>query len=446
MQNIRLFGTDGIRGVAGKDLTPEFSLKLGLSSGHVLMKDSRRAILGRDSRVSGDMLSSAFSSGLMALGIDVYDANIIPTPAIAILTKKFGFDFGVVCSASHNPVEDNGFKFFDADGLKISTENEELIELNLSMTKFINRSSGVSVGRLVDFREAQNHYLEYLIERYPLNLENFFIVVDTAYGATSLVAPEIFRKLGARVKVLHGEFNGNLINVKCGSTDPYKMQKVIKEINADVGFAFDGDGDRVIAVDEQGEVLNGDHLLAMIATNLVNSYRLTSPTVVGTVLTNQGLEVLLEKLGLKLLRVDVGDRNILKTLKNNQLLLGGERSGHIIIMDKAPTGDGIITSLELLNALLESRTSLAKLKTILQEYPQKEINHRTQRKHELLKNPKLQECLEEVNNELGNKGRVIIRASGTEPMIRVMVEAKEEEVIKPIIDKVMSKILEIEED
>ncbi|MBT9164232.1 MAG: Phosphoglucosamine mutase [candidate division WS2 bacterium] len=446
MQNFRLFGTDGIRGIAGKELTPEFSLKLGLSSAHVLMKDKRKVVLGRDSRISGDMLSQALSSGLMALGVDVHDAHIIPTPAVSMLTAKYGFDFGVVCSASHNPVEDNGFKFFDSNGFKISEEDEDLIELNLGMTNLIARSPGVSVGKLYDFSEAQSHYIEYLIEKYPFNLDNFSLVIDTAYGATSMVAPEVFRRLGAKVVVVHGEFNGNLINVNCGSTNPQKMQKVIIENNADVGFAFDGDGDRVIVVDEKGEVLNGDHLLAIIASNMINSSRLANPTVVGTVLTNQGLEVIFNKLGVNLIRVDVGDRNIVQTLRNKQLLLGGERSGHLVIMDKSSTGDGIITSLELLNALSSSGTPLSKLKTILNEYPQGEINHRTSKKHELLRNPKLQEYVEEINKELGVRGRIVIRASGTEPMIRVMVEAKENEVINPIINKIMSRILEIEEE
>ncbi|MBT9130337.1 MAG: Phosphoglucosamine mutase [candidate division WS2 bacterium] len=446
MQNIRLFGTDGIRGVAGKDLTPEFSLKLGLSSGHVLMKDKKKVILGRDSRISGDMLSQALASGLMALGIDVHDAQVIPTPAISILTVKYAYDFGVVCSASHNPIEDNGFKFFDSNGFKISDEDEDLIELNLEMTNLIARSSGVSVGKKYDFSEAQNLYVDYLIENHPLNLENFSLVIDTAFGATSKVAPEVFRRLGAKVVVVHGEFDGNLINVNCGSTNPQKIQKLIVENKANVGFAYDGDGDRVIVVDEKGEVLNGDHLLAIIASNMINSSRLLKPTVVGTVLTNQGLEIIFNKLGVNLLRVDVGDRNIVQALKNQQLLLGGERSGHLVIMDKSVTGDGIITSLELLNALISSGTPLSKLKTLLNEYPQGEINHRTVKKHEILHNPKLQEHVEEINKELGIKGRIVIRASGTEPMIRVMVEAKENEVIKPIINRMMSKILEIEEE
>lgn len=446
MLNYRLFGTDGIRGIAGKELTPEFSLKLGLSSGHVLMKDKRKVILGKDSRISGEMLSQALSSGLMALGIDVYDANIIPTPAVSMLTVKYGFDFGVVCSASHNPVEDNGFKFFDSSGFKISDEDEDLIELNLGMTDLIARSYGVSVGKLRDFSEAQNHYIEYLLEKYPFNLENFSLVIDTAYGATSKVAPEVFRRLGAKVTVVHGEFNGNLINVNCGSTNPQKIQKVIIENNADVGFAFDGDGDRVIVVDEKGDVLNGDHLLAIIASNMINSCRLPGSTVVGTILSNQGLEEIFNRLGVNLLRVDVGDRNIVQTLRNKQLILGGERSGHLVIMDKSTTGDGIITSLELLDALSSSGTPLSKLKTILSEFPQGEINHHTTKKHEILRNPKLQEYVEEINKELGVRGRIIIRASGTEPMIRVMVEAKENDVIKPIINRMMSKILEIEEE
>ncbi len=246
--------------------------------------------------------------------------------------------------------------------------------------------------------------------------------------------------------VVHGEFDGNLINVNCGSTNPQKIQKLIVENKANVGFAYDGDGDRVIVVDEKGEVLNGDHLLAIIASNMINSSRLLKPTVVGTVLTNQGLEIIFNKLGVNLLRVDVGDRNIVQALKNQQLLLGGERSGHLVIMDKSVTGDGIITSLELLNALISSGTPLSKLKTLLNEYPQGEINHRTVKKHEILHNPKLQEHVEEINKELGIKGRIVIRASGTEPMIRVMVEAKENEVIKPIINRMMSKILEIEEE
>ncbi len=445
MKKKSIFGTDGIRGIAGSELTPTLALALGLSAGSVLGVEGGKAIIGKDSRVSGDMLSLALASGLMAIGIDVYDAFILPTPAISLLTRELGFDFGVVVSASHNPVEDNGFKFFESKGFKIDQKLEDEIEVLLNVTDTIQIKEGIHVGRRKEYNDAKDFYIDYLLGLFPINLHNMKIIVDTAYGATSLVVPQLFSRLGADVVTLHGEPDGNLINVDCGSTYPGKLQEFVMELNADIGLAYDGDGDRVIAIDEKGEIVNGDQILGIMANSFLKEGRMKEPVVVGTILTNQRLEYFLSELGGKLIRVDVGDRNIIHAMNKNELILGGERSGHIIFRDRSPSGDGIITSLEILSLMKKESASLYNLKTIFEEYPQIEKNIPSKKKHELLSHPLLIEKLNLLNESFGKQGRIVVRASGTEPVVRVMVEFKERETAQRIINEITDLIIKTEE-
>lgn len=446
MVNKSLFGTDGIRGKAGSELTPIMAVSLGLSSGSILGKVGGKVIIGKDSRISGDMLSLALASGLMAVGLDVYDTGILPTPGVALLTREKKFDFGVVVSASHNPVEDNGFKFFDSDGFKLENKQESEIEFLLSKTELIDIKQGTLVGRRREFADAKEFYLRYLIDRYPINLDGLKVVVDTAYGATSVVAPELLSRLGAEIITIHGEPDGNYINVECGSTNPHKLQRIVKELKADIGIAYDGDGDRAIFIDQKGELVNGDQVLAILSSSFMKNKRLEVPIVVGTVLTNEGLNQYLTKLGGKLIRVDVGDKNISYELGKQNLILGGERSGHIIIRDRSPTGDGIITSLEILNLMKTDNVSLFDLKSAYEEFPQYEKNIPSKRKFELTNHPLLKEKVNSLNELYKYEGRAIVRASGTEPVIRIMVEFKDRNLAELIIKELVNLIYQIEEN
>jgi phosphoglucosamine mutase len=423
----RLFGTDGVRGVANVDLTPELAFSVGRAGAAVLASSSDRhrpIIVGRDTRLSGPMLEAAIVAGITSVGRDALTVGVLPTPAVAAITVRTGAAAGVMISASHNPIADNGIKFFGPDGFKLSDATEDKIEALLQSVDDQARPSGADVGVVKNAMNLGKYYYEELYAGAE-SLSRLTVVVDGAFGAAYAFAPYALRKLGATVHEINCEDDGSRINVECGATDLRALQRRVTELNAGsgkaIGVAFDGDADRALFVDEAGAVCNGDHIMLILGGELHDRGELAGETVVGTVMSNLGLEKALEARGITLLRAAVGDRYVLEKMREGGYVFGGEQSGHIINLRNNTTGDGPKTAIELFSAMVRRGKTLHELASELAVYPQILLNIRTDRK-DVLDRPEIRLAIREVEENLTGSGRLLIRPSGTEPLIRVMVE------------------------
>lgn len=424
-QKRKYFGTDGIRGRVGDGvITPEFVLKLGWAVGRVFAKEqSTKVLIGKDTRISGYMFESALQAGLSAAGADIYLLGPMPTPAIAYLTRTFHAQAGIVISASHNPFHDNGIKFFSGQGTKLADDIELQIEAMMDQPLVIVESDLLGKAHRVD--DASGRYIEFCKSTIPskVDLSGLKIVVDCANGATYHIAPDVFKELGADVIAIGAEPDGLNINQKCGSTEPELLQAAVLDNQADLGVALDGDGDRLIMVDHKGQLVDGDELLFIIARSQ-QRIGTGGTEIIGTKMSNLGLEHALQRHDMTLHRADVGDRHVMQIMKQTGGIVGGESSGHIICLDKTSTGDGIVAALQVLTEIQQTGQRLDELSAVVVKYPQRLINVRVT-KHLDLNNSAIAKAVEAVETKLGNDGRVLLRASGTEPIIRVMVEGRD---------------------
>lgn len=444
MSQRKYFGTDGIRGQVGlSNVNPEFMLKLGWAVGRVLANGNQnKVVIGKDTRVSGYMLESALEAGLSAAGIDVSLLGPMPTPAVAYLTQTLRANAGIVISASHNLFEDNGIKFFSADGSKLPDAVELAIEAEID--KSLQTVASVNLGKAKRINDAPGRYIEFCKSTVPsmTRLSGLKIVVDCANGATYHIAPNVFSELGAEVVAMGDKPNGFNINQKCGSTDPEAMRKLVLQTGADIGIALDGDGDRLILVDAAGNIVDGDQILYIIACERHGRGMLHG--VVGTLMSNFGLEKAIENLGVPFIRTNVGDRYVLEALKEKDWKIGGESSGHIVCLDKTTTGDGIIAALQVLNSMIKQNKTLQQLTEGIQLYPQTLINIRTENAVQLMENTSVLKALNNMQNEMKNMGRVLLRPSGTEPLLRVMVEGNDKQQVIQHAEQLRDEILAIE--
>jgi phosphoglucosamine mutase len=438
------FGTDGVRGVANAELTPELAYRLGRCGGYLLTKagEGRKTVLvGRDTRVSGEMLEAALVAGLLSIGVDVMLLGVIPTPGVAYMTRFLHADAGVMISASHNPVEDNGIKFFGPDGFKLSDEMEQAIEALIDAPDEMPRPVGADVGRIRHADEAGvKDYQAYLKSTFSLSLVGKKIVLDCANGAASYLAPNLFRELGAEVHVLAASPDGININVDCGSTHPERLQAEVPRLEADFGFAYDGDADRLIAVDDKGMIVDGDMVMAICADYLNRSGRLNKGTVVSTVMSNFGFYEAMKKMGIQTERTSVGDRYVMACMRENGYNLGGEQSGHIIFLDYNTTGDGVLTSLRLAEVIADTHKTLSQLAGIMKKYPQILKNVRVRDKQAVLENQEVAQSVRQMEERLKGNGRILIRPSGTEPLVRVMAEGPDLALLEEIVQEIVSEI------
>jgi phosphoglucosamine mutase len=429
----RYFGTDGIRGRVGDgSITPEFVLKLGWAIGHVFAKGHRsKVLIGKDTRISGYMFESALQAGLSAAGVDVYLLGPMPTPAVAYLTRTFHAQAGIVISASHNPYQDNGIKFFSGEGTKLPESIE--LEIEAMMDQPLVTVDSALLGKAHRIDDAAGRYIEFCKSTVSskLDFSNLKLVVDCAHGATYHIAPNVFRELGAEVVVMGAEPNGLNINKDCGSTEPRLLQAAVLENKADLGIALDGDGDRLIMVDHRGELVDGDELLFVIARAQQRAGN-KHPVIVGTLMSNLGLEQALQSYNMALHRANVGDRYVMEMLKETGATVGGEASGHIICLDKTTTGDGIVAALQVLAEIQETGITLHELRSAVTKFPQRLINVRINKMVNLSDHDEVNAAVKAVEDKLGNNGRVLLRASGTEPVIRVMVEGRDAALINQL--------------
>jgi len=420
---LKYFGTDGIRGLFGpKPLDVEFALRVGNATARALLKAGDTVVIGRDTRISGSMIEAAVSAGLQAYGINVQLAGIVPTPAVAFLVKKYKADLGIVISASHNPYQDNGLKFFNSKGGKLTDKEQEAIELKIG--EDVETLQDDKFGTSFSLLTANNDFVDFVIDSVPrLRLDYMKIVVDAGHGAMYKVAPRALQELGADVGVMGTSPNGVNINKECGSTHTEDLEFRVKTTKAELGLSFDGDGDRLVVVDHKGEAVDGDELLYILVKHAHQEEPLTGP-VVGTSMTNMGLEVSFKELGIDFVRARVGDKYVLEKLAETGGKFGGETSGHLICLDHATTGDGLIAAVQILKIIRETRTSLNDLKKGFKKYPQVIINVEVSDKNSAINHPKTQASLQECQEKLKDLGRIVLRPSGTEPVIRVMVEAE----------------------
>jgi phosphoglucosamine mutase len=425
----RLFGTDGVRGVANRDLTPDLALALGRAAGLVLASDAREVVIGRDTRLSGPMLEAALTAGLASAGVRVRTAGIVPTPAVAFLTVEEKAAAGAVLSASHNPVPDNGIKFFSAEGVKIPTGAEEEIERMMAEPQR-DLPTGTGLGDIQALEDAESRYVDHLLSTLDGPLTGLRVVLDCAYGAAFHVAPRAFREAGADVTALHAENDGSLINVECGSTDLRKLAEVVVSEGADLGLAFDGDADRVLAVDERGKHVDGDELIAMLALDLLEHGELRHETVVATVMANFGFRKGLEERGISVVETPVGDKYVAEEMVTSGAVLGGEQSGHIIFGEHSTTGDGVLAGLQVAQIVDRSDETLSHLANVFEPYPQVLINVPVRTKEGLDVDEELWAAVREGETRLADRGRILVRASGTEPLVRVMVEASDDAIAR----------------
>ncbi len=428
-----LFGTDGVRGVANRELTVNLSVLLARAAATLVHRGGGRrlrVVIGKDTRRSGDMIEAAMMAGFCSSGADVIPVGVIPTPGIAYLARNLDVDMGVVISASHNPFEFNGIKFFTHEGYKlpdaVEAEIEELVEVEVGP---LEHQVGAGIGRYVNPGDVRDRYLSYLKSLLPEGLSGLHVVVDCAHGACYEIAPRLFAELGARVTILNCAPDGVNINDGCGATHPEVVGRVVRELNAHVGITLDGDGDRLMLADEAGRVVNGDRILAMMGRALHAQGLLPGGYVVGTVMSNLGLERSLEQAGLKLLRTRVGDRYVLEEMRRKGSTIGGEQSGHIIFLDHATTGDGLVTALQVLKLLRESKEPLSVLANQMDEYPQELLNVTVPSTKGWEEDEEIRKAIHRAELDLGDDGRILVRASGTEPKIRVMVEGLQQEKV-----------------
>lgn len=441
MANRKYFGTDGVRGKVGTyPITPDFALKLGWAAGKVLASQgSRTVLIGKDTRISGYMLESALEAGLAAAGLTAAFTGPMPTPAVAYLTRTFRLEAGIVISASHNPYYDNGIKFFSAEGTKLPDHIEEAIEAMLDQPMDCVESAELGKARRIN--DAAGRYIEFCKSTFPahLGLDSYKIVVDCANGATYHIAPNVLRELGAEVIEIGTDPNGININEKCGATDVKALQEKVLETKADVGLAYDGDGDRIMMVDHLGNKVDGDQILFIIAREALRSGQLKGG-VVGTLMSNMSLEIALKMLGVPFVRANVGDRYVLEKMVEHNWTLGGENSGHIIIADKNTTGDGIIASLAVLSAMVQHRLSLNELASAVKLFPQVLINVRFAGGANPLESEAVKAVAADVEKRLEGKGRILLRKSGTEPLIRVMVECEDGALAKQCAEEIAEAV------
>ena len=441
MANRKYFGTDGVRGKVGTyPITPDFALKLGWAAGKVLASQgSRTVLIGKDTRISGYMLESALEAGLAAAGLTAAFTGPMPTPAVAYLTRTFRLEAGIVISASHNPYYDNGIKFFSSQGTKLPDDIEEAIEAMLDQPMDCVESA--DLGKASRISDAAGRYIEFCKSTFPahLGLDGYKIVVDCANGATYHIAPNVLRELGAEVIEIGTDPNGININEKCGATDVKALQEKVLETKADVGLAYDGDGDRIMMVDHLGNKVDGDQILFIIAREALRSGQLKGG-VVGTLMSNMSLEIALKMLGVPFVRANVGDRYVLEKMVEHNWTLGGENSGHIIIADKNTTGDGIIASLAVLSAMVQHRLSLNELASAVKLFPQVLINVRFAGGANPLENEAVKAVAADVEKRLEGKGRILLRKSGTEPLIRVMVECEDGTLAKQCAEEIAETV------
>ena len=441
MANRKYFGTDGVRGKVGTyPITPDFALKLGWAAGKVLASQgSRTVLIGKDTRISGYMLESALEAGLAAAGLTAAFTGPMPTPAVAYLTRTFRLEAGIVISASHNPYYDNGIKFFSAEGTKLPDNIEEAIEAMLDQPMDCVESAELGKARRIN--DAAGRYIEFCKSTFPahLGLDGYKIVVDCANGATYHIAPNVLRELGAEVIEIGTDPNGININEKCGATDVKALQEKVLETKADVGLAYDGDGDRIMMVDHLGNKVDGDQILFIIAREALRSGQLKGG-VVGTLMSNMSLEIALKMLGVPFVRANVGDRYVLEKMVEHSWTLGGENSGHIIIADKNTTGDGIIASLAVLSAMVQHRLSLNELASAVKLFPQVLINVRFAGADNPLESEAVKAVAADVEKRLEGKGRILLRKSGTEPLIRVMVECEDGVLAKQCAEEIAEAV------
>ena len=443
----RLFGTDGVRGVANCELTPELAFKIGKAGAYVLAKEGAnrpKIIVGKDTRISGDILEYALISGILSVGAEVCRVGVIPTPAIAYLVREKKFDAGVMISASHNTFEHNGIKFFNNEGYKLSDSIEEEIEaIILDGKEEIENAVGENLGRVYDDLSLCEDYINFAVKTVSNKLDGIKVAIDCANGASSVTAEKALKMLGADVCVINNEPNGININENCGSTHINAISEFVKKVGADVGLAFDGDADRVLAVDENGDLIDGDKIMTIIGLDLKKNGKLKNNTIVATVMSNLGFFVMGEENGVEILRTKVGDRYVLEEMLKGGHIIGGEQSGHVILLDYNTTGDGLVTGLSLVSILKNSGKAASELASVMQVYPQVLVNAKVSndKKNDYLTDCEIKEAIEKIEAEFKGNGRVLIRPSGTEPLVRVMIEGKDKALIEERANSLAELIL-----
>lgn len=452
----KLFGTDGVRGIVNTELTRELATKIGFAGAQELTELGEYLVIGKDNRPSSNMIETAVTAGICSAGVNVIKLEIIPTSAIPFFIKKVSASGGVMISASHNPPEYNGIKFFSSDGFKLDEETEEKIEKRIDKIDKITqmkpgedakivryKPSYNDTGRVIDRSDLIDSYIDFLVEQYALNLQSMKIAIDCANGVTTFIAPKIYGQLGATLSINNNERSGKKINYMCGSTFPENISSIVKKTKSDVGFAFDGDGDRLIVSDEKGNILDGEFIMAIIANYLKDKKKLKNNLLITTVMANLGFIQAMNDIEIEVLTTDVGDRFVLQEMLKSEAIIGGEQSGHIILLDKYRTGDGILTSLALLDVLVKQKQPLSKLSRIMKKYPQVLINVNVKDKSKLSQAKHFWEKVKEFKKVLDkdeNKGRILVRPSGTESVIRIMVESISEKLANSIAKELSSII------
>ena len=445
----RMFGTDGVRGIANTELTAELAYSLGRAGAFVLTEGTHKPkiLVAKDTRISGDMLEAALVAGILSVGAEAVILGVVPTPAVAHLTREYNADAGVMISASHNPVEYNGIKFFDGRGYKLSDELEDQIQAVIeSNFEGVPSPVGGAVGRSYTEETALREYIDYAMSTIKTDLKGLRIALDCANGAAYKAAVKAFRALGARVYVINDNPDGNNINENCGSTHMEELMDYVVRKNCDIGFAFDGDADRCLAVDEKGNMINGDFLLTICAKALKEAGKLKDDTLVVTVMSNLGLDIAAKREGINLVKTKVGDRYVLEEMLKENYILGGEQSGHIIFLDYNTTGDGLVTALQVAAILKESGKTFSELAGVMKELPQVLVNAKVpnEKKNIYLEDEEIIKAINDVEAKLNGVGRVLIRPSGTEPLVRVMLEGENQEEINEmansLVDLILSKI------
>lgn len=445
----RMFGTDGVRGVANAELTPMLAMQLGQAGAYVLTKEKEHKptiMVGCDTRISGDMLANALMAGVCSVGANAVYVGVLPTPAVAYLTRKYKVDAGVVISASHNPVEFNGIKFFDANGYKLPDEMEDEIERVIkSGMDGVKFPTGRQVGKVKYRTDAREEYINHAIQSIPMDLSGMKIVVDCAEGAAFYTSVEALKELGANVVAIHNNPDGSNINANCGSTHMEELRGRVLVEKAQVGLAFDGDADRMLAVDEQGNSVDGDQIMAIIGNHMKHKGTLKDNTIVATVMSNLGFFLMGEKNGLKIEQTKVGDRYVLERMREIGSNLGGEQSGHIIFLDENTTGDGLLSALHLLQVMVETGKPLSELASIMEVLPQALVNAKVanHKKDRYMEYPEIAKAIEELTEKFAGEGRVLIRPSGTEPLVRVMIEGKDQAQIETEAKKLANLIQDV---
>ncbi|MBD5493153.1 MAG: phosphoglucosamine mutase [Lachnospiraceae bacterium] len=432
----RLFGTDGVRGIANEELTPQLAMQLGQAGAYVLSRENKHKptiMVGCDTRISGDMLANALMAGACSVGANAVYVGIVPTPAVAYLTRKYKVDAGVVISASHNTVEFNGIKFFDGSGYKLpdslEDEIEALIHNGLPDIKF---PIGAGVGKIKYRTDAREEYINHAIQSVKVELQGMKIVVDCAEGASFYTSVETLKELGAEVVAIHNNPDGTNINANCGSTHMNELQARVVYEKADLGLAFDGDADRLLAVDESGKVVDGDQIMAIVGLHMKNHGKLKNDTIVATVMSNLGFFIMGEKNNIHIEQTKVGDRYVLERMREIGASLGGEQSGHVIFLDENTTGDGLLSALHLLQVIVDTKKPLSELSKVMEVLPQALVNAKVpnHKKEKYMDYPEIADAIEELNKKFDGTGRVLIRPSGTEPLVRVMIEGKDKNMIE----------------